>query len=211
MPRYKNVAGIAREVSRRYLNVGGIAREVSKGYTNINGVAREYYSNGVTWKKYNCEYDIGEFEEVGTPHYGRNCYSADFYSDYEFSALYGFTGVGDSIYRQSNNTMHGEPSDAFGMYYIEEYLEYSNHKMSQEVLRVEDGLVKYNNVNYFSAEIVACAEAPLYYYWSDDGYIGEITTAEGEFPEDGEIIDGSPDDSYCIIDVNGYIYYYVKQ
>lgn len=213
MPRYKNVAGIAREVSKRYLNVDGIAREVSKGYTNINGVAREYFSNGVTWKKYTCEYYTGEFEEVGTRHYSRNIPSGDFYPGYEFSTDSGFSGVGDSIYRQSHSTTYGEPSDAFGMYYIEEEVSYSSRCVRTNVLMIEDELVTPTTTTYFSGEYVGCSEAPIEFYCSDT-YIGEITVAAGEFPEEGTVIEGSPDDSYCIITTGNHIddiYYYVKQ
>lgn len=56
MARYKNVAGIAREISKRYINVDGIAREISKGYKNIGGIAMEYFSS----EKTAGDYEIGD-------------------------------------------------------------------------------------------------------------------------------------------------------
>lgn len=40
---------------------------------------------------------------------------------------------------------------------------------------------------------------------------GIATIAEGELPEEGTLIEGSADGDYCVLDVGGTYYYYVRQ
>jgi hypothetical protein len=214
MARYKNVAGIAREISKRYINVDGIAREVSKGYTNINGVAREYYSNGVIWKKYVCLYEIGNYtlHTRDTP-YSISRSSGYFCPSYTFSESYGFKEDGDVIYRRADGVgVYGDPADAIGMYDIDMSTDWYDRIREQRVYSVTD-IQNSGSGAYFRMEYTVYAEAPIYGYEQGSSHYGEIIAEEGAMPEEGHLIEGSPQDSYCIIVPRGDSepYYYVKQ
>lgn len=211
MPRYKNVAGIAREVSHRYLNVGGIAREVSKGYTNINGVAREYYSNGVVWRKYSCLYEIGSYTFYPSDSTSILSWHSGgfFYPSYTFHESSGFTGEGDPIYRNPGAT---NAADVIGMYSIQFSKDWRGLTFHQQVFEVKNIQTEGGSAVFLIQE-VAEAEAPVSNFEQSPGHNGDVIAEEGALPEEGILIEGSPQDSYCIVVPRGDSepYYYVKQ
>lgn len=211
MPRYRNVAGIAREVSKRYLNVDGIAREISKGYKNIDGVAREYFSNGVVWEKFNCtrsvksygnyvempdHSQVGQQTELNTsPNVSRA------YPEYSFSSSNGYKGEGTSVTMSTTGT-----SQLVGMYYLSK---------ASGVSRVYELVsVIYNNSRLNLTCICrgyAQGEALSYTYQKGTTSYGTITLQEGEMPTEGTLIEGSIEDGYCVRKQGSTYYYYVKQ
>ena len=48
-------------------------------------------------------------------------------------------------------------------------------------------------------------------YSKGDTFYEIVSVAKGTLPESGTLIEGSATDSYCIIDIDGTYYYYVKQ
>lgn len=61
--QYIGVDGVARKVDSGYVGVDGVARKLTKGYVGVDGVARECFSSGVTWKKYTCTKQVGDYIE----------------------------------------------------------------------------------------------------------------------------------------------------
>lgn len=210
MPRYRNVSGIAREVNKRYLNVDGVAREISKGYKNIDGIAREYFSNGVVWEKYDCMWSTEDFIIHENPSWGGTMLipHGDFYEGYETSEHYGVEGVGESIYRDADGSQ-GDPTDAFDLYFIDEDVDLPNHIMDYEVYRVFE-MTEYYGYIYFHGEFVVSARASIYFEPYSTS-LGTVVTEDGAIPDNGTLIDGSPQDSYCVVQKSGKLYYYIKQ
>lgn len=183
-----------------------VHRKAKKAFLTKNGVHRLVFSSGSVWKKYSCEETteaVGYTEvdstdsvavgDTSTATYYRVSYS----SDYRFDEENGFIGIGGG-YATSADEMN---SVSGYLVYDEEVWAITSVELLQESpLRVE-----------ITLECVAlCVPVTEDLYVQGPDYYGSFEVEDGELPENGELIDGSATDPYCVLDVDGTYYYYVR-
>lgn len=163
--------------------------KVKKAFLTKDGVHRLVYSSGIKWAKYNCEVESGDYylnsdnSLIGTTHLMKTNIGDEVYGGYEFSPSEGFVGI-DPITVESED-------DAIGRYIVEPYEVYLIIDMWHT--ETADMCGQYND-SYSQGSI-------LY---------GTLEAEEGELPENGVIVDGSPTDKYCVLEINGAYYYYLR-
>lgn len=187
-----------------------VHRKAKKMFRTQNGVHRMVYSSGAKWHKSNCVVtdEVSSYEEtdfingvgIGDKEVWESSYLS--YTDgYTFSSRDGFKSLGSSGYAETAE----ELSSASG-YIVENEVVYSI--VSVSVLTVD-------NDGYCTAkvevEVVALCEPLTYTVYNLGGeYYGVLEVEDGELPENGELIEGSATDPYCVLDVDGTYYYYVR-
>lgn len=217
MPRYRNVSGIAREVSKRYLNVDGIAREITKGYKNIDGVAREYWSSGIgssdikLWKKYSVTTttnytwtDTPNSSKIGTIETRKGTgpdASISIIKQYAFSTTKGWYGTKGGV----ANT----EEEAIGYYFGDNYIvgQYIAQITAAEITLLDSGSYSYT----LTGTVIEYAKRSSFVTYSKGlTDYGVVTATEGELPEEGTYVEGSDADGYYVINIDGTNYYYEK-
>lgn len=164
-------------------------RKGKKAFLTVNGVHRLVYSSGVMWQKYDCVHKSGDYylnsddSLIGTTHTMVTDLGDEVYGDYEFSPSEGFVGI-DPITVESDD-------DAIGRYIVEPY----------EVYLIID--------MWHTETADLCGKYKDSYSCGSTSY-GTIEAEEGALPESGTLKDGSANDSYCILDINGTLYYYIR-
>jgi hypothetical protein len=157
---------------------------------------------GVKWIKYSCNavttttYDQKPPEYVTqgyTPRSRKNSDSYSAYTGYTFSEKSGFEGTGHVMCRGNALSGYYEVGDVLVVRYDNE----------------TDG--GNGNTNYQCPIIAeAYAHSKTTYSKGGTGY-GAVYADKDELPDDGQLIEGSANDSYCVIKVDGTIYYYEKE
>ena len=183
--------------------------KVKKGFITQNGVHRLVYSSGAKWKKYSCyqdevptsyirvsstdEWSIGD-TEVG--HY----YSLHYDDGYSFSSSDGFisTGSGEA------ESMEEIPSVCYRV----------SDEMVWKMISctpIEDpSYSAFVEVTWECVDLCVGDETEMVYMQGDTFY-GTIEVEDGELPEEGELLDGSPTELYCVLFcADGYEYFYVR-
>ena len=193
--------GVGRKIQRAYVGINGVARKIARGYVGVNGVARRVFPNAVKWEKWTAD-SVSGYEEVGqyashSTSSGSSYYET-FYDDYEFSTTDGVTMIGEADY-----LMPDEIDSIVGL-----YLEGTTSDGKDAVWQITESGYQADGKWYYNWEAVLVYESAD--TWEATGYIGEIEAEEGALPEDGELIEGSADDYYCVLYLagEGYFYYY---
>jgi hypothetical protein len=116
------------------------------------------------------------------------------YSDYYFTTDSGFSG-GTNIRHENGRNMYGYHVTDTNVYI------YENDKVDSGT-----GWITYNCRNVAHADKTVTT-----IYSKGDTIYAPIYIDDNELPESGQLIEGSANDSYCVIKVDGTIYYYEKE
>ena len=204
------VVDVAREVKKQYKSVDGVARRIKSAYAEVNGVARRYFG-GVAWEKYLCSMEEGGYELHDYYSSGWGSSGGDyFYPDYEFSSDSGFVMKGSSVYRKADGS-RGDPNDIIGMYrktYVstEYHFDAPGYVLLQAVEVVDVGTL------VIQCDAIGFAEEVEETYCPTGSSKGTFYASEGEIPEEsGTLVAGSPNADYCVLNINGTLYYYEKR
>lgn len=205
MSQYTNVGGVARKVTKRYENIGGVAKNILKAYDNVNGVARQYFTGGIPWRKWSCNYSAAsdpwyvEGESSGvyqvgytaTSNWGGSTWYG--YEDYEFSGDEGFIGIGGGTV----------PIEDMPNYYM---VDTTRVTIVTNMERVDSDTYE------VTWEVIAVCQGYYYPASYDKGSTdyGIVYAPEGDLPEEGTLVKGSTADNYCVVEVDGTYYYYEK-
>lgn len=162
--------------------------------------------SGVKWEKFDCV--------VGTTTaWTRDTNGSDLRAYLSFSAAN--TMVWNNRYFDSKRGLYG--SDQTGIdfsditSFVGRYYVTTDGTMSGKIdtCAFVAGSTAVCGVNLTSVHN-ATAEELTTFYQGTTSY-GIVTITEGELPEEGTLIEGSADGDYCVLDVGGTYYYYVKQ
>lgn len=207
--QYQGVGGVARKVTKRYQGVGGVARNVTKAYIGVDGVARQYFGCSVEWKKYNAirtvhyyyeEDDIvaggeGETTLLEVPDGGT---LTMFFSDYSFISSGGISSGG--YYGLGSRVSH-PVGEGIGNYMV-------NHTR----VYIVSGAELNGDIWTYTGMLVARASIIDSSFSYPKGQIdyGSVYSSYGDLPEDGTLVDGSVNDSYCVLKIGNDYYYYER-
>lgn len=226
--QYVGVDGVARKVDTGYVGVDGVARKLTKGYVGVDGVARECYSSSSNkvnkvWAKYSCNCELAYYTENepyertvtrsfafdNTASGGGNNDGIQYLSTgYSFSS-YGYSAV-DRVGRYiSSPTIEDIANATVGYYHVLTTTSgHSSAALVQEVVSIssiDEGTgFGYVNVNELYRE---ATYHPAIYRKGSTSY-GNVTALEGELPEEGTLVNGSVDGTYCVLSIDGTYYYY---
>jgi hypothetical protein len=184
-----------------------VHRKAKKAFLTKDGVHRLVYSSGTKWAKYSCytvevptsytrvsssgNWSIGDTRT--TRHY-----SLSYHTGYYFSSSDGFVGTG----YDDANSWEEVPS--------------SFYMLSNEIVwkmisckPIEDGSSAFAEVTW---ECVGLCEANTETeYRQGSASYGTIEAEDGELPEEGNLLDGSPTGGYCVLlSPTHALYYYVR-
>lgn len=206
MGQYQGVAGVARRVTRRHQGVDGIARMVTKAYLGVGGVARQYFAAGIPWRKWSCQQvdETGGYEQVEssgvhtvgdtftqTASSGSARWAA--FSAYSFDGDVGFCLTGYGV---------ATPETIVGRY------QGSDDVIYQCIACEENGDGTYTLMWEYIG--FAACDSWCSYQKGDTDH-GVVYAPEGQLPEDGSLADGSAAGSWCVVLVDGTLYYYEKE
>lgn len=158
---------------------------------------------GVKWLKFDCKVTTQTtFDRHAQPPININFYRTEnsnhqviCYTDYIFSEQTGFTGTNSHKIRGDQLT---------GYYYVdsEDVVEYANPTYSEN-----------QGGQYTRYDCIWIAHATrrttTIYSKGGTGY-GAVYADKDELPADGQLIEGSASDAYCVIRTGGNYYYYEK-
>lgn len=199
-----------------------VHRKARKAFLTKDGVHRLVYSSGTIWEKYNCEIFVegGDYKEV--PAYGGgnsyyNTTTITCYDSYDFSTEDGYSGIGEGTYN-----LPADSSSVIGKYMVSKYRDYARDILCSSVERI-DSFSSQGDDDWPSSapsgytrcikytRVALSEETPLEYSY-EQGYAhyGTIEVEDGELPENGELIEGSAKNSYCVLRIDGEYYYYVR-
>lgn len=199
-----------------------VHRKARKAFLTKDGVHRLVYSSGTNWEKYDCEIvqEGGYYEEVAPGGSGVGYYTSTtltLYDSYEFSAEDGYIGIGEGTY-----SLPADCSSAVGKYMVRKYTHISLKTLYSTVELIDSfssqgdddwpSNAPSGHTRCYRYTAVALAEDIPVEHSYEQGYVhyGTIEAEEGELPENGELIEGSATDSYCILRIDGEYYYYVR-
>lgn len=183
-----------------------VHRKAKKAFLTKNGVHRLVYSSGAVWKKYSCEEStesVGytEVDSTDSTAIGDTLtvtyYRVNYSSEYYFNENHGFVGIGGGYVTSADevDSISGYMVDSEAVWAIT-----SVELLQESPLRVE-----------ITLECVAlCVPVTVNSYVQGSVYYGSFEVEDGELPENGDLIEGSATDSYCILDVDDTYYYYVR-
>lgn len=194
-----------------------IHRKAKKAFLTENGVHRLVFSSGVGWSKYSCDVEVytdNIYAEV-TPSGEMKTFTVwyvDAFYAYEFEAESGFGGGWyNGIYNNNehiNTVEKANSTDLIGMYRI-------NDTQVWEIVSVDE--VKNGGTHplslKFTAKLVAQCEVSgteEYENYSQGSIsYGTVEADEGALPESGRLVEGSVEEGYCVLKINGAYYYYL--
>ena len=209
---------VARKVIQPYVGVDNIARKVLCGYMGVDNVARRVFGESlVTWNKYTCYQGKSGYEDMtdvspntGHSHVEGYIYrfgtSLSAYSDYtlEYDGYYG-NFISMTI---TSTTSQSEVEDFITGAY--ELRDNGNWALVYRYDGVHSFSVDDNSIGIeFDLTEIASAY-PENIYFNQGVFISSIAVPEGELPEDGTLVEGSADGTYCVLEVNGTHYYYTR-
>ena len=178
-------------------------RKVRKAFLTKDGVHQLVISSGKVWGKWECYCNTRNYSYyektsymVGNTFTDSLSASDYIYRDYSFWEYSGFSGEGS---RYQVGYADGRIGDWIVGYYIvyetEVYCITSLDDANGSVTCVlVDACTKENHVEY------------EYHQGSD--YFGTVEADEGALPEEGTLIEGSPEEWYCIVQVQDKYFYY---
>ena len=184
-----------------------VHRKVRKAFLTKDGVHRLVLSSGTFWAKYNCVetriYEQVDSLEDGTSVGDRdtwtgilaNSYSSDYHLDENEGFIVGegnSTGFNESSAQAAVGGYIGDSTTVWQIVSLDNYY-------------YENG---YGYADYI-IEIVALADYSTHNYAQGSTYYGTIEVEYGALPEDGDLVEGSIADGYCVMSVDGDYYYYV--
>ena len=178
--------------------VDGTVYDINQGRTLVNGTEYDILF-GVKWIKFDCKVTTQTTytQEIPTQFKLNINESADrieySYADYYFTTTNGFIG-GTQIKHDNGKNMTGYHVTDTDVY------EYGNDKVD-----LGSGWIEYHCKNVAHARKTVTT-----IYSKGDTSHGSIYADPMELPEEGQLIEGSPSDSYCIIKINGTCYYYER-
>lgn len=188
-------------------------RKGKKAFLTVGGVHRLVFSSGVDWNKYSCEittYVDDIYSEV-TPSGATETFSVYFltaYYAYEFDNKVGFNGGANEYI---NTVEQANSIDLIGMYYIPYGDEVWEIISVDEVSESYGGSLRLK----FTARVVAQCEITGQEEY--EGYLqgstlyGTVEADEGALPEENGVhIDGDPTGDFCVLEIDGEYYYYVR-
>lgn len=202
---YIGVDEIAKNVKGGYVGVDNVARKIIYGYIGVDGVARKFMQSGVEWTKYSCTtdttYDYVQTDKgVGTTLGGNAWYSVGFqinaHSGYDFSSDRGFYGTG-GIGRVT-------ATEAIGYYEVQDTDVYTIDNVEETVHNGKDQWCIYKT------RVAAANRYSYTYYTKGTTNYGTVYAKKGALPEEGTCVSGSANGAYCVLKINGILYYYVK-
>lgn len=183
-----------------------VHRKAKKAFLTKNGVHRLVYSSGAVWKKYSCEENtetVGytEVNSTDSTAIGDTLtvlyYRVNYSSEYYFDENDGFVGNGGGYVTSADevDSISGYMVDSEAVWAI------TSVELQQESpLRVALKL----------RCVALCVPVTEDLYVQGPDYYGSFEVEDGELPENGELIYGSATDPYCVLDVDGTYYYYVR-
>lgn len=211
------IDNVARKVKQSYVGVDGVSRRVKSGYVSADNVVKNVFRPSVVWKKYNATlgnvyvmgapYTVTNYNIVDSYTSGYTTGYAETYSSYTFSSTDRFKGVGEKSTAVYGQTVSELNSELEGRYYVSSFG--SSLIRITAVTSIE---APTDSTSYYTARVTGectpTTEKNAYLMGSTS--YGEITVPEGQLPEEGTLIEGSADDNYCVLQVNGIYYYYEK-
>ena len=174
-----------------------VHRKVKKTFLTKNGVHRLAFSSGTVWEKYDCQY-APRYEE--TPHGQRTAWQGFDWSPHEFYSTYVFS-------EEDGISMIGEVEADFNNI-VGTYLEEAISDNEEGVWVVTEIYYTDNGFPYYRYKTVLAYERID--GWKATDYIGNIEVEDGELPEEGTLIEGSPTGEYCVLEVDHSKYYYIR-
>lgn len=217
MALYDPVDGVYRKVSKIYDPVDGVYRKVKAAYDPVDGVHRKYFSSDARWQKWSCR----EIETIGDEHVYHLEKTAVAWANRETTFYATRTkdpdagcyyvsdpvtlvitdeetaneaiGLFDPIYVQAGGKVTGSCDELIAFHSIEP--DYSSYPTMYQV--------------FFEA--IGSYYPKSYEYRKGNTCYGEITAPDGALPEDGTLIEGSANGSYCVLKIGSTYYYYVKE
>ncbi len=211
MAIYDSVNGVARKVTKMYDDVNGVARAITKAYDGVNGVARLYFSSGVAWRKYSCDVISGFYEEMGSSPYDSTAYfiygaSYIIYHDCNFDSGSGYSGNSYTVYQPTQEDTLSSVQALFSGRYLYVGSTYATYVSNVDSITTgENGL----SFSFSGTQYNADFHPPTYIKGSTS--YGTVNSPEGEFPEEGRLIEGSVADGYCVLLIGSTYYYYVLE
>ncbi len=183
-----------------------VHRKSKKAFLTKDGVHRLVFSSGTVWNKYSCEeisetvgyteVDSTDSTSIGdtlTATYYRIVYSSEYY----FNENAGFVGIGGGYVTSADevDSISGYMVDSEAVWAIT-----SVELLQASPLRAE-----------ITLECVAlCSPVTEDSYVQGSIYYDSFEVEDGELPENGGLIAGSANDSYCVLNVDDNYYYYVR-
>lgn len=183
-------------------------RKGKKAFLTVNGIHQLVFSSGTKWAKYNCstievptsytqvsssgKWSIGDTQTTRQ-------FRLSYYTGYYFSSSDGFVGTGYN----GADSWEEVPQGIF-------------YRLSEEIVwkkvscaPIDDGSSAFVEVTW---ECVGLCEAETKtVYKQGSTFYGTIEVEDGELPEAGELIEGSPTDEHCVLVINGEHFYYVRE
>jgi hypothetical protein len=190
----------------------GTYRKGKKAFLTVDGVHRLVYSSGTTWHKYNCTIDTIEKVVYDRVPVVEEVKSLSFWflsvcGYYTFESSEGFLKDFSTVHTYYTE---GEINSAN---LIGEYIVYNTEVWM--ILSIDSVSTSASNgrlsVTLTAKRVDQCdiASTDIYHVYSKGSTsYGTVEAEEGALPENGTLVDGSVADGYCILNVDGNLYYY---
>lgn len=186
-----------------------VHRKVKKAFLTVGGVHRLAFSSGSVWTKHSCSVIdrthsvyTRTSENVGETAFDSLRYDSRLYTNYDFWMFGGFEGVGSSHGFASIEDV--DESSVVGMYIVRTHGVYEITSL--------DG-IEGDYYNVICKIVDACDEEVVeeFTYTQGAEVFGTFEAEDGELPEAGELVEGSPTDEHCVLIINGEHFYYVRE
>lgn len=178
-----------------------VYRKAKKAFLTKDGVHKLVFSSGVIWEKWDCLQEVTYVYEQTTDGVGSITtdslnWDDTVYGDYSFWEYGGFEGAG-------SNYQAGHSDGTVSDWVVGKYIVYETEVYEIISLDNENGDV--------TCEIIAvCEEYEENTYRQLSTMYGTVEAEEGELPEEGTLVDGSPTGAYCVLYLTDDYYYYVR-
>ena len=223
---YVGVGGIAKKVSKEYVGVGGISRKVSKGYVGVGGVARECFSGETTWKKYSVIKNgtfVSNTTNVNGNYIGK-IVTESVTAEATYSSVSMYTGVSKPYYKASilcetegyllltqAGLDDGSYTNHIGRYCYT--FGSVNHEYYCLVYQITDITDPNNGLIKITKKITAMYKEQVNLK-SRGTYIEDVTSTPDEILIRANLVEGSLEGEYAILDLNTEhtydLYYFEK-
>lgn len=186
-----------------FTNENLIFRKVKKAFITKDGIHRLVYSSGTVWEKWKCDVYTRTYEEHTRTSYMVGNTTTDslsvddcIYKDYSFWTYSGFEGEGSQYQVGDNN---GNIRDWIVGYYI--VYETEVYKITS----LDDANGSVTCVIVDACDVEEIVERT---YQKGNDSFGTVEAEEGALPESGRLVEGSVEEGYCVLQINGVHYYY---
>ena len=208
-------AGLARTVKREYKEENGVIRKFHKAYKEVDGVARQVFLSETKWTKHSCDLTYRYSDPTDFS------YESDFilsvaqfgtlrtYKSYTFSESAGFQCSGELVSRAVNGIMNSDYAKFAGTYY--------SSGDSSRIFRMGSNIRagwandEMDYVKLYGGRYVATSTKTAVGGVKGSKSYGTVSAEDGQLPEEGTLIQGSPNADYCVVLVGSNYYYYERE